>query len=192
MYLFSWPVTDRWNTAMELPLSALPAGGCCCCEELCWTSGCLSWSVPWLFCKTGWGHTPSAWQKGGCVPAAHNSPGKLMLTKVHGVYYLHIEGCGGSRRLCHLWIGKHCVLILTQNEVLAQPGRRGGRRLLSSDRVSQEGTTVADWPVIQPPLPILPHAWCFLALTTCPGVRPWHWEWEHDLISGLEEIVLHI
>lgn len=37
-----------------------------------------------------------------------------------------------------------CVLILTQNEALAQPGRRGGRRLLGSDRVSQEDTTVAD------------------------------------------------
>lgn len=110
---------------MELPPSALPAGRCW--EELCWTSGCFSWSVPWLFCKTGWGHTPSAWQKRGCVSLAHKSPEKLMLTKVHGVYYLQIESCGGSRRTCHLQIGKHCLCSDSDTEWSTSPAREKRR-----------------------------------------------------------------
>lgn len=114
--------------------------------------GTWSLSLPWLFCKTGWGHIPSARQKGGCVSVAHNSPEKLMSTKVCGVYFLHTESCGRRRRMCHLRTGKHCLCSDSGTEWNISPAREERREKTASDRVSEEDTTVADWPLIQAPL----------------------------------------
>lgn len=130
--------------------------------------GTWSWSVPRLFCKTGWGHTPSAWQKGWCVAVAHISSEKLMSTKVCGVYYLHIESCGRSRRICHLWIGKHCPCSDSDTEWNTSPAREEGE---DCQWQGLSGGHKCSWLTIDTSSSShSSHAWCFLALSTCQAM----------------------